>query len=149
MALVRRFKTLGIFSIGFSVVLYVCFCLFVSGVTTNEIFAYGSILTNTEMASTFGDGTCPCKKTYDCDQGFKSGSSNCAYCDSSLYDHTRCCDLGNTDDCTYGTQSACSESSVYSGPISGSAGTCGTCTSTSYTKGGKCSLKNATGTSCP
>lgn len=87
-------------------------------------------LTVAQMDAIFGDGTNPCKKNYTCKTAFKSGTSNCGYCDGSNSRNV-CCNLGNETTCGYSDQgSQCGTGVAFMvGAVYGSYVTCDTCTS--------------------
>jgi len=124
-------------------------CIWASVHSGEAASVSGRALTASALASSFGDGTCPCKKTYNCHSSFKSGSSLCVWCADQATPHYRCCDLGEKGTCQYGDQEACPNQSAYKGPIDGSTGTCLSCTPSSQEDDGKCARRQATGDNCP
>jgi hypothetical protein len=98
----------------------------------------GRALTEVEMAATFGDGNCPCKKPYSCKNGFSSGSTDCEYCDDLTAIRDVCCPLGIRTQCEYGTAPVCQDTDHYIGPRNGPVATCSTCATAQAKKDGKC-----------
>jgi hypothetical protein len=108
------------------------------------------VLTASESGATFGDNAVKCHKNYACTTGFTDAPGKCAKC-QSVNNREVCCSFGTKDDCAYTGGGACTNSDRYIGDISGSAGTCNTCTSLAYTKQtvGCTSVVNGAGTACP
>ncbi|HUT29465.1 MAG TPA: hypothetical protein VMX13_06715 [Sedimentisphaerales bacterium] len=106
----------------------------------------GRVLTAAQLEVTFGDA-CHCKKSYSCQQGFKSGASNCSKCSAGSR-YFRCCqDLADTGDtCELSSDNGCSGNLVY-GPVDGSYSTCTSCSIDSETEGTACTKKKATNAS--
>ncbi len=125
------------------------------GAAPNHIYGAGRLLSDAELTATFGDGTCPCKKEYQCTAGFTAalpgGVMGCGYCSKANTAYKRCCNLGDNTQCEYDTKEPCSESDFMVGPMSGSVGNCNSCTPGTVAKMGKCSLRTATDASkaCP
>ncbi len=109
------------------------------------------LLSAGEMTATFGDGTCPCKKEYQCKAGFTASAKTCGYCTKDNTPYERCCNLGDKTRCEYSTTEPCSGSDYMIGPTSGSVGTCNSCTPGTVAKQGTCALRTATtdSNSCP
>jgi len=106
----------------------------------------GGALTAAELEGTFGDA-CHCRKSYSCQQGFKSGASNCSKC-SAGSNYFRCCsDLADEGDtCELSSDNGCSGNLVF-GPVDGSYSTCTSCSIDSEEDGSACTKKKATNSS--
>jgi hypothetical protein len=79
----------------------------------------------TEMSAIVGDGTF-CRWEATCDTAFKEGASDCSRCSSSN-GRAVCCP-NSYYDCFYDGGPACSGEIKYKAAMSGSSGTCLTCT---------------------
>ncbi len=109
-------------------------------------------LTNAEMSGTFGDGSCPCKKEYQCTSSFSDPDRKaCSYCTKADTRYMRCCNLGENTKCEYGTTEPCSGSDLMAGNVTGTPGDCLSCSPGTVKKTGSCSQKTATDKSdaCP
>lgn len=106
-----------------------------------------SVIGSVEIVGIWGGDCDPCKQSKSCTAGFKSGTNKCAKC-SGGPTYFRCCDLGDGTTCEYQGTSSCSGNSL-SGDISGTPGTCLSCTSTSFDEGSACALESAIGGNCP
>src|SRR5580698_485758 len=115
--------------------------------------ATGQILSDSEMAATFGDaGTDPCVKNMTpCTIQFgDTNQTYCGYCDLPNHVNRVCCDLGNGTACTYtGGASPCNGGWYMESAPFGNLGSCNTCNGRNFAKNGLCNdLINAKGNNC-
>jgi hypothetical protein len=112
--------------------------------------ALGRCLNLAEMEATFGDGTDLCKKEFTCEQGFKTGESDCEWCSLEPAARLVCCPIGTETTCDYTGNLVCTNFARFVGPKNASYGSCLTCGSASPTQDGFCiGLRDAEGNDCP
>ena len=136
---------------GFALVLFLAWILVPGGHGTKEA---GRVLSGDELAIIFGDApgddpmTSPCKSPKNCRDRFVTGGTQCSYCDSTGFRDMCCLSGKKGSGCNYTGLPACADADRYIGLMSGSPGTCASCTG-SLAKDGKCqNMQQASGDGC-
>lgn len=135
--------------------------LFIGIVSLAQIHCFGEkpvLLSQSELAATFGDACSPCVIGVSCSTGYTgsciSTSGTCSYCDNASEIRTICCPVdcnaGYLTNCVLnGSPVDCGNVTYFTGQVDAGLGTCGSCNVASPKANGLCSsLLNATGNNC-